>query len=54
MVTVIPKRSLHYHVVAFMHYIVCVAFVMLEDKHRFKIGGVISEFYIYLERSIRT
>jgi len=27
---------------------------MLEDKHWFKFGGVISGFYIYLERSIRT
>jgi len=36
----------------------CVLFVlhlfMLEDKHWFKFGGVISGFYIYLERSIRT
>ena len=51
---VILKRSLHYHVVAFMH---CILFVlhllMLEDKHWFKFGGVISGFYIYLERSIK-
>ena len=51
LVMVIPKRSLHYHVVAFMHCFVLHLF-MLEDKHRFKFGGVISGFYIYLERSI--
>lgn len=38
------------HIVAFMHCIsTCVCVSMLEDKHRFKFGGVISGFYIHLE-----
>ncbi|XP_063945321.1 L-Ala-D/L-amino acid epimerase-like isoform X1 [Daucus carota subsp. sativus] len=38
------------HIVfAFMHCISSVCVSMLEDKHRFKFGGVISGFYIHLE-----
>ena len=41
------------HIVAFMHVLsllFCV--LLLEDKHRFKFGGVISGILYHLERSI--
>ena len=40
------------HIVAFMHCISSLCVSMLEDKHRFKFGVVISGFYIHLEASV--
>ena len=52
---VIAKGIVCIHIVAFMHVLFLLFCVLLlEDKHRFKFGGVISGILYHLERLIMT